>query len=296
LNWAGLLKGEVILTANVIFGVLAGEAICRLRWAERLMNRLMPLLRALGVGPMLGTAMIVGIGSSKAGATLLARGVEEERISRKGAAWGVISLSFPAYLRRWPSTFALCASMAGAAGVIFAVILLLRSLGRFLFVAVKARGSEQDSGESAFAETRKLPPSFWIKRLFTTLPMAWVFYAAAFLAIPRIEALLRDSLGGGLLPVAGWGVASAAFAGISASLALARGARTSGDLNTAEAVFARRLGNGLGYFTRALRQNAGYFFGIMPADISRSILIWNMVTMLPFVALSLAVSALFVLL
>ena len=95
--------------------------------------------------------------------------------------------------------------------------------------------------------------------------------------------------------MAGWSVASAALAGISDSLALARGALDAGELDTAQAVFALLLGNGIGYFTRALRQNAGTFFGIFPADISRSIFIWNMATMLPFVAFSFIISAIFLL-
>jgi hypothetical protein len=288
-----LLKGESLMTVSVVFGLFVGELIFRLRIAEVLIKKLLPFMQMLGLGPLLGTALMIGIGSSKAAATLLARGIEEERISRNGAVWGTLSLSFPAYLRRWPSTLALCASMTGRAGIVFAVTLLLRSLGRFCFVIFKARGSEPDLAVMEAVKPGKLDPSFWLKRLAVTLPVAWIFYAAAFLIMPRLEIFLRENLGGSALPAAGWAVASAALAGISASLALARGALDGGELSTAQVVFALLLGNGMGYLTRALRQNAGYFFGIFPADISRSIFIRNVATMLPFIVLSLIISASF---
>ncbi|MDR2180381.1 MAG: hypothetical protein LBP21_08725 [Synergistaceae bacterium] len=288
-----LLKGEALMTVNIVFGLFVGELVFRLRVAEAFMKRFLPSMKALG--PLLATALVISIGSSKAAATLLARGMEEEKLSRNGAVWGTLSLSFPAYLRRWPSTLALCGSMAGTGGIVFALALLLRSLGRFCFVLFifKARGSEQDFTALDAQDPGKVNPSFWLKRLAATLPVAWIFYAAAFSIMPGLERLLKENLGGSILPAAGWGVASAALAGISASLALARGAIDAGELTTAQVVFALLLGNGMGYFTRALRQNAGYFFGIFPADISRSIFLWNMATMLPFVAFSLAVSAFF---
>jgi hypothetical protein len=294
LNWGELLRGEALMTANILIGVAIGDVIFRLQIAERIVKKFLPVLKRVGIGPLLGTALAVGVGSSKVAAALLARGAEDGRITRDGAIWGTISLSFPAYLRRWPSTLALCVGMAGPAGGIFAATLLLRSFGRFIFVILKARGSERDSGDTHTGEPRRGRSGSWYRRLVTTLPLAWTFYAAAFLIMPEIEALLKTSLGGSLLPVAGWGVASAALAGISASLGLARGALASGDLGTAQAVFALLLGNGLGYFTRALRQNAGYFFGIFPADMSRAILIRNMVTMIPFVVVSLAIPVLFI--
>jgi hypothetical protein len=295
MNWRGLLAGEALMTVNILVGVFIGDVIFRLRLAEMVIKKFLPVLKRIGVGPTLGTALAIGVGSSKVAAALLARGVEDGSISRDGAIWGTISLSFPAYLRRWPSTLALCVGMAGTAGWIFASTLLLRSFGRFLFVVAKARGSEARTGETNLDKQGQGRSILWYKRLLITLPVAWLFYASAFLIMPEIERLLRESLGGSLLPVAGWGVASAALAGISASLALARGALANGDLDVAQAVFALLLGNGLGYFTRALRQNAGYFFGIFPVDISRAILIRNIATMIPFVIVSLAIPILFIL-
>lgn len=295
MNWQALLRGEAAMTVNIVLGMVIGDIVFRLGLAERLMKVFLPTLRRVGIGPVLGTAMTVSMGSSKAGAALLARAVEEGRMSREGAIWGTLSLSFPAYLRRWPQTLVLCAGMTGTAGIVFAVTLLLRSLGRFLYAVFRARGSEKDTMAAEDAAARKPHHGLgWYKRLFKTLPVAWAFYAAAFLVMPHIERLLREHLAGDLLPVAGWGVASAAIAGISASLALARGALEAGELGTAQTVFALLLGNGLGYFTRVLRQNAGYFFGIFPAGMSKSILVRNIATMTPFVLASLAVSALFI--
>lgn len=295
MNWSVLLKGEALMTANILFGMFIGDMTIRFGVAEKLLGRIMPLLKRVGIGPLLGVALTVSMGSSKAAAGLLARGMEEGRITREGAIWGTICLSFPAYLRRWPSTFVMCTSMTGLAGGVFASVLLLRSLGRFLFVILKARNSEASLEECPAAAGAKIHTLDWYKRLIKTLPLAWLFYAAAFTLMPFLESFLRSGLGGGLLPVAGWGVASAALAGISASLALARGSLAAGDLSAAQTVFALLLGNGLGYFTRAIRQNAGYFFGIFPAGISQSILLRSVATMLPFVAVSLLVSVLFIL-
>jgi hypothetical protein len=243
----------------------------------------------------MATALTVGIGSSKAGAALLANALEEGRIDERGVRWGTISLSFPAYLRRWPSTLVLCASMAGAAGWMFALTLLVRSLGRFLFVIARVRGSESFEHSEGSPRQGGSGLAGWYKRLLRTLPVAWVFYALAFTLMPALESYMRENLGGGILPLAGWGVASAAIAGISASLALARGALAVGELTVAQTVFALLLGNGLGYFTRALRQNAGYFFGIFPPELSKSILFWNIATMLPFTLASVVISLLFIL-
>ena len=290
-DWAALLKGESSMTLNIVFGLLLGDGIVRLGLAERLLRGLLPVLKKIGIGPILSVALTLSIGSSKAGAALLAAALEEGRIEKKGALWGTLALSFPAYLRRWPSTFFLASGMAGTAGGVFALVLLLRSLGRFLLVVSKSRYSESERSESEAVKVR--PPGFssLYRRLWKTLPLAWLFFAAAFLLMPQIENLLKEKLGGSFLPAAGWGVAAAAVAGITASLALAGGSLSSGELSVSQTVFALLLGNGLGYLTRAVRQNAGYFFGLYPLNLARSILFWSVVTMLPFVAVSLVLSA-----
>lgn len=295
IDWPTLLRGELLMTCNIAVGLVLGDALMRFGLIDRVMRRFMPILARMGIGPILGSALAVSVGSSKAGAAILASALEEGRITREGALWGTISLSFPAYLRRWPSTCVLCLSMTGRAGAIFAATLLLRSLGRFIVVVLRTRGTEALCHADTHDTRGRGAGWVWHKRLLKTLPVAWIFYAAAFTLMPLLDGYMRAHLGGSVLPLAGWGVASAALAGISASLALARGALAASDLDVAQTVFALLLGNGLGYFTRALRQNAGYFFGIFPAGLSKSILIWNIATMLPFTLVSIAISLLFIL-
>lgn len=292
LNWQALLRGELQMTFSILFGLLIGDLILRFGMAEKLLKRLLPVLRRVGVGPVLGLALTVSVGSSKAGAALLATALEEDTITRDGALWGTLSLSFPAYLRRWPSTLFLAVGMAGRAGGIFASVLLLRSLGRFLLALRNARNSEREATPERPVKETKARGAFLYKRLIRTLPLAWIFFAAAFVLMPWLETLFREHLGGAFLPLAAWGVASSAVASVGASLAMAGGSLAAGDLSVAQAVFALLLGNGLSYFTRALRQNAGYFFGLFPGGMAKSILLWNILSMLPFVLLSLLLAAL----
>ena len=291
-NWQALLWGELSMTLNILVGFLIGDLVLRFEVAEKLLKRLLPILRRVGVGPVLGLALTVSVGSSKAGAALLASALEEEKITRNGALWGTISLSFPAYLRRWPSTLFLALGMAGRAGGIFASILLLYSLGRFLLALWKSRNSEREAVSKRSVDSKKERGARLYKRLIRTLPLAWLFFAMAFVLIPYLETLFREHLGGSFLPLAAWGVASSAVASVGASLAMAGGGLAAGDLSVAQAVFALLLGHGLSYFTRALRHNAGYFFGLFPGGMAKSILIWNIVSMLPFVLLALLIAAL----
>ncbi len=101
--------------------------------------------------------------------------------------------------------------------------------------------------------------------------LAWFFYAVAFALVPYAESAFRRwFMGGSFLPLAGWAVAAASMAHVSAALALTGGSLAAGELSVAQAVFALLLGNGLGIVTRALRQNAGYYFGLFPAGLARS--------------------------
>ena len=126
IDWNSLLKDELQLTFDILFGLAIGVAVIRSGLADRLMKRLLPHLRHAGVGPVLGMALTVSLGSAKAGAALLASAFDEGRISERTAKWGTLMLSFPAYLHRWPSTLVLAVSLAKIPGAIFAAILLLR--------------------------------------------------------------------------------------------------------------------------------------------------------------------------
>lgn len=287
-----LLRGELWLTFDILLGLLIGDLVLRWGLADRLMRRMMPWLRRHGIGPLVGLALTLSLGSAKAGAAVLASALSEGRIDRHTALWGTLSLAFPAYLRRWPATLVLSVSMTGLVGGIFALVLILRSLVRFALVVCVLRSRE--SGELPREEVpdrRRMGWGFY-RKLGMTLPLAWFFYAVAFALVPYAESAFRRwFMGGSFLPLAGWAVAAASVAHVSAALALTGGSLATGELSAAQAVFALLLGNGLGIVTRALRQNAGYYFGLFPAGLARSMLFWNVGTVALLTGLSLALAA-----
>lgn len=287
-----LLRGELWLTFDILLGLLIGDLVLRWGLADRLMRRMMPWLRRHGIGPLVGLALTLSLGSAKAGAAVLASALSEGRIDRHTALWGTLSLAFPAYLRRWPATLVLSVSMTGLVGGIFALVLILRSLVRFALVVCVLRSRE--SGELPREEApgrRRMGWGFY-RKLGVTLPLAWFFYAVAFALVPYAESAFRRwFMGGSFLPLAGWAVAAASVAHVSAALALTGGSLAAGELSAAQAVFALLLGNGLGIVTRALRQNAGYYFGLFPAGLARSMLFWNVGTVALLTGLSLALAA-----
>ena len=287
-----LLRGELWLTFDILLGLLIGDVVLRWGLADRLMRGMMPWLRRHGIGPLVGLALTLSLGSAKAGAAVLASALSEGRIDRHTALWGTLSLAFPAYLRRWPATLVLSVSMTGLVGGIFALVLILRSLVRFALVVCVLRSRE--SGELPREEVpgrRRMGWGFY-RKLGVTLPLAWFFYAVAFALVPYAESAFRRwFMGGSFLPLAGWAVAAASMAHVSAALALTGGSLAAGELSVAQAVFALLLGNGLGIVTRALRQNAGYYFGLFPAGLARSMLFWNVGTVALLTGLSLALAA-----
>lgn len=292
MEWKVLLRGELWLTFDILLGLLIGDLVLRWGLADRLMRRMMPWLRRHGIGPLVGLALTLSLGSAKAGAAVLASALSEGRIDRHTALWGTLSLAFPAYLRRWPATLVLSVSMTGLVGGIFALVLILRSLVRFALVVCVLRSRE--SGELPREEApgrRRMGWGFY-RKLGVTLPLAWFFYAVAFALVPYAESAFRRwFMGGSFLPLAGWAVAAASMAHVSAALALTGGSLAAGELSVAQAVFALLLGNGLGIVTRALRQNAGYYFGLFPAGLARSMLFWNVGTVALLTGLSLALAA-----
>ena len=287
-----LLRGELWLTFDILLGLLIGDLVLRWGLADRLMRRMMPWLRRHGIGPLVGLALTLSLGSAKAGAAVLSSALSEGRIDRHTALWGTLSLAFPAYLRRWPATLVLSVSMTGLVGGIFALVLILRSLVRFALVVCVLRSRE--SGELPREEVpgrRRMGWGFY-RKLGVTLPLAWFFYAVAFALVPYAESAFRRwFMGGSFLPLAGWAVAAASVAHVSAALALTGGSLAAGELSAAQAVFALLLGNGLGIVTRALRQNAGYYFGLFPAGLARSMLFWNVGTVALLTGLSLGLAA-----
>lgn len=287
-----LLRGELWLTFDILLGLLIGDLVLRWGLADRLMRRMMPWLRRHGIGPLVGLALTLSLGSAKAGAAVLASALSEGRIDRHTALWGTLSLAFPAYLRRWPATLVLSVSMTGLVGGIFALVLILRSLVRFALVVCVLRSREScELPREEVPDRRRVGWGFY-RKLGVTLPLAWFFYAVAFALVPYAESAFRRwFMGGSFLPLAGWAVAAASVAHVSAALALTGGSLAAGELSAAQAVFALLLGNGLGIVTRALRQNAGYYFGLFPAGLARSMLFWNVGTVALLTGLSLALAA-----
>ena len=292
MEWKVLLRGELWLTFDILLGLLIGDLVLRWGLAERLMRRMMPWLRRHGIGPLVGLALTLSLGSAKAGAAVLASALSEGRIDRHTALWGTLSLAFPAYLRRWPATLVLSVSMTGLVGGIFALVLILRSLVRFALVVCVLRSREScELPREEVPDRRRVGWGFY-RKLGVTLPLAWFFYAVAFALVPYAESAFRRwFMGGSFLPLAGWAVAAASVAHVSAALALTGGSLAAGELSAAQAVFALLLGNGLGIVTRALRQNAGYYFGLFPAGLARSMLFWNVGTVALLTGLSLALAA-----
>jgi hypothetical protein len=249
-----------------------------------------------GIAPDVGLAVAVSIGSSKAGAALLASALNGGRIGERDALWGTMMLPFPAYLRRWPATFGMAAGMAGTAGAVFALFLLMRSAARFIVAFMFLRRGHTASPElpgdaqSAPAHSHRCG-GIW-RKAAGTLPLAWLLFAVTYALVPWADGLFkRYFLGGTFLPLAGWAVAASSMAHVSAALSVAGGGMASGELSTAQAVFALILGSALGLTTRVLRQNAGYYFGLFSPRLARKMLFCNLATILPFVLLSLILAA-----
>ena len=273
MDWRGLVAGELRLTFDILFGLLIGFAVLRSGLADRLMRRLVPHLRKAGIGSALGMALTLSLGSAKAGAAFIASALDSGDISERSAKWGTLLLSFPAYLHRWPSTMVMAASMAGASGAIFGAILLLRS------AEARQEGSARDIRFN--------------KRLLKTLPVAWLFFAIAYMLVPWAESAIKEwLLAGTILPLAALTVAAASIAHVSAALALAGGSLAAGELTVAQAVFALLLGNSFGIITRLFRANAGYYFGLFRKETAQWLLFWNFATTAGFAVLSIALAAL----
>ena len=200
-------------------------------------------------------------------------------------------LPFPAYIKRWPSTLLMCASLAGASGVIFAASLLLRSFARFItaYFFLRREKPSEFSEHHELRETHSHSSIFM--KLMKTLPVAWGFFAVSYSLVPLVNDALKSSLSGSLLPLSGWSTAIASMASLSSALALASGALASGELNNAQAVFALILGSGLGTATRIFRQDAGYYFGLFPAKTARKLLLLNFCTVMPIIILNLFFAA-----
>lgn len=294
MNWERLLRGELSLTIDILIGFAVGVLVIHTGLADRLLSRLLPRLKRFGIGATLGAALTVSVGSSKAGAAVVASALDSGRISPRTAKWGTLLLAFPAYLRRWVTTMILACSLARLAGALFALTLLFRSAAKFaLELFVLNRGEHDDQPLEELAGTKKESVRRFAMRLLKTLPWAWLFYALALLLVPPAERALHAWLKGSeFFPLPALAVAAASFAHVSAALALAGGSLAAGELTTAQAVFALLFGNSLSLLTRLVRTNAGYYFGFFPRAVAQSMLAWNVAVSAALGLLTLALAAL----
>lgn len=288
---AQLLKGELILTLEILLGLLLGEAIIRFRIPELLLKKLLPLLQKLRINPTTGLALAASAATPKAGAAIISSALTNGTLTERSAIWSVLMLPLPAYLKRWPSTLVMAVSVAGKAGGIFAASILFNSVGRFIVALCLLRRETKTS--EAFThelpQTGRVHTQSFIKRVLNTLPIAWVLFALTFTLIPMLNNYVKSAFAGAesFLPLSGWAVAAGSIGRVSSALALAGGAMASGELTLSQAVFALLLGNTLGTITRTIRMNAGYYFGFFPAKIAQKMLVLNVATILPFALLTL---------
>lgn len=277
----GLIRGELLLTADIFIGLIVAEVILRLKLPDIIMKRFMPR----NIPAVTGLAVAISAGSSKAGAAMLSSSFSRGGLSERSLIWSVLMLPLPAYLRRWPSTFALSVSMAGTAGGIFAVSLIIRSVLRFMIALYMVR---REGGESSSCEIvgTEYHGGIW-RKISRTLPAAWVMFGIAYSIVPYAEGFLRGKFAGGILPLPGWTVAAASIGHVSSALALAGGAIEAGNLSVSQGVFALILGSGLGTVTRVLRQDAGYYYGLFPKSTATKMLLMNIATILPLIMINL---------
>ncbi|MBQ7154623.1 MAG: hypothetical protein IJR85_03580 [Synergistaceae bacterium] len=293
---AELIKGELALTLDIILGLLLGELIIRFKVPELLLKKLRPLLEKCRINPTTGLALAASAGSPKAGAAIISSALTNGTLTERLAIWSVLMLPLPAYLKRWPSTLVMAASVAGTVGGIFASSMLLNSAGRFIVALVFLRREGGTFSNEAIPQelSGRVHAQSFVKKLVKTLPAAWVCFALTYWAVPLLNSYVRSSFAGAegktFLPLSGWAVAAGSVGRVSSALALAGGAMASGELSPAQALFALILGNTLGTITRTIRMNAGYYFGFFQAKTAQKMLFLNIATILPFALITLLIT------
>ena len=285
---SGLLRGEIYLTLDIIAGLILGGLIIRSGLAEKIMSRIIPR----GIPSVTGLAVALSAGSSRTGAAVIASALAQGTITENSAVWSVLMLPLPAYLRRWPSTLALSLGMAGGAGAMFAVSLLVRSILRFMIALHFVRREGAISFEARNVIPSKAHSPSLLRRLVRSLPLAWVMFAVSYSLSPAINSYFQEAFRNhdGVMPLAGWGVAAGGVVNVQAALALAGGAMASGELDMWQAFFALVLGSGLGTAIRVLRQDAGYYFGLFPSRTAGKMLLLNLATIIPLVGVNVIIA------
>jgi hypothetical protein len=243
--------------------------------------------------------MLMAVGAPRSGAALISGAYLDGEISDREATCGALALAFPGYLRRWVGTAAVAAGIAGAAGVIFAAVLLVRSACRFAWVVTiltkRNDGRVRDSGDIKKVElSAKERASRILKLLRRSLPWAWGFFALTYALVPFVDRIFSEYAAEGgfhaFLPLEGWTVAVSSIAHVTAGLSSASGAMSAGKLGVGQAVLALLVGNMAGSITRTMRQNVGYWVGIFPKELIPGLVRWHMTTTLTLEVISIFIA------
>jgi hypothetical protein len=296
--WAALLSAECTLTLNIAAGLAAGELILALGVVDRLFSPLVPRLERIGIHGKIAAAMVLALGAPRSGAALISRAYSEGELTDDQATFGTLSLAFPGYLKRWIGTVAVASAMAGVSGFIFALVMLLRSACRFVWMAAMlARRARASSG--AFVKLEKTHVGVReralrvLVRLRLSLPWAWTFFALTYVLVPFVDgAFSKYASRGGMpwfLPAEGWAIAAASLAHVTAGLSSAAAALSVDKLSAAQTVLALLAGNMAGSVTRTMRQNVGYWVGVFPKGLVKNLLRWHLVTTTVLEVLSISI-------
>lgn len=293
---ANLLRAEVVLTVNIVLGLVTGEIVLSLGIVDKLFAPLVPTLARWGIHRKIAGALMLALGSSRSAAALISTSYVNGEIDREEATFGTLALAFPGYLRRWVGTAAMATGIAGRAGLVYAAILIVRSGVRFLWVVtllvLHGRGKRKedspflpaDDGADAPKSDAKTRRKRLLKTMKRSLPWAWGFFALTYALMPWVERLFTDHVAkwglASFLPAEGWAVAASALAHVTAALSSAGGALAAEKMTVAQAVLALVVGNMVGAITRTMRQNVGYWMGIFPGELMPGLVKWHVRTQL----------------
>lgn len=115
-------------------------------------------------------------------------------------------------------------------------------------------------------------------------------------AVGHVAANVLDEYFREAVNFAGMSIVAASISHVTAALSLAGGAMSAGTLSVTEVLFALILGSGFGTFTRILRQDAGYYYGLFSKGIATRMLVMNLATILPLIVMNLIFAGLALLL
>lgn len=282
-SFYGFLLGEARLTVSVLFGILAGWWLIKLKVPQFILARIGPMVCRCGIHPDLVIALALSLGSSRVATGMIASSFERGDLDRDEVVFGTLLLSFPGYIHRWVGTLGISIGLAGTAGLIYALSLMLRSLVRFaffLFLLVKKK-RPFTSCLVEWDKEKPVPPVWpMIKR---TLPWGWGAFSLVYWGMPIVEPYFQQ-LSGSVPPV----ILSVALSGVAhntAALAAAGAGLSAGSLSVGDAVLALLLGNLLGTFSRVIRQNLAFWAGVFPGKILTSLMLWNIGTLIPLALL-----------